>query len=125
MVNERIAEAEQIPGRHGVLQSCHRRLRTQIRIILRVATDRGLQRRVPSKMIAVVGILVAAVNLIGALAKQFGQMMENVALAARIVNRLHQSIHQTDLLVNFPHVQYAAVGADARLIETGRDFLAF
>jgi hypothetical protein len=72
-------------------------------------------------MIAVVGIFVAAANLVCALAHQFDQLVVNVCLASRIVNRPDQSSHQADLLVDFPHVQYAAIGTDTRLIKQCRD----
>jgi len=92
---------------------------------LRIAADGYLEGWIRSKMIAVVGILVAAADLAGALAKQFGRFMGNMGLATVILNGRYQCIDQANLPVDFLQVQYAAIGADAWLIKPGRDFLAF
>ena len=60
-------------------------------------------------MIAVVGIFVAAANLIGALAKQFTHLVSNVALPLPIFNDAGQHIAQPNLPVNFPQIQDASV----------------
>jgi len=76
-------------------------------------------------MIAVVGILVAAADLIGALAHQFGDLVCYVARAAVVGDDLGQSIRQSELAVDLSEQQHAAIGADARFVKQCRDFLAF
>jgi hypothetical protein len=124
-VDEGIAQAQEVSGGHGIFKACHGWLRAQVRIIGRIAAHGGLQRRVRAQVIAVVGILVAAADLIGALAHQFGDLVCYVARAAVVGDDLGQSIHQAELAVNLPEQQYTAVGADARFVEQRRDFLAF
>ena len=92
---------------------------------MRIAADGCLEGWIRSKMIAVVGILVAAADLVGALAKQFGRFMGNMGLAAVILNGRYQCIDQANLPVDFLQVQYAAIGADAWLINRAVIFLPF
>ena len=75
-------------------------------------------------MIAVVGVLIAARDLIRALTNQLAHMVLNVCGASRIGYGGNQPLSHSDTTVNFPEKQNPRIGTYTRVIKKGGNFLA-
>jgi len=75
-------------------------------------------------MIAVVGVLIAACDLVHALANQLAHMMMDMCLTSPINYAGNQPLGQTDVTVNFPQVQNSCIRTHARIIKKGGNFFA-
>ena len=124
LVDEDCGHAPQAGAAAAVLKAAQRRLRSQVPIALGPPPQRGFEGQVRAQIVGIVAVLVAASELIDALAEQGDQLMPNLALVARVVEASGQGHSQTQPLIGFANQQDAAIAGNVTAIETATNGLA-